>query len=341
MNISSIEFTHAIWFWLLPVLAGLYFLMRRFGQADDDIGLAEISPETRLHLLHPLAGLLPMRDRILPRRSGQQLLHWLVLVLLTTALASPVRIGEKLPDPPENRDIHFIVDSSISMMLRDYVLDGKRVDRMSVLKQVLIHFVDGLHGERISVTVFGNQAYTLVPLTRDQSLIRHMIGHIEPSIAGRYNAMGDAIALAVSQASRQQARRQVLVLLTDADTDTGIIPPRTAAQLSAEANLPLYTVAIGSGSREAAEQRIVGLVYEPADLNLLKQLSAQTGAISYQARDTQALQQAIQAIEQLEKTPLKAEPRFYREPLYLWPLLLALSLLTVIQIASLLLGRRT
>jgi len=341
MNISNIEFTQPMWFWLLPILAGLYFILRNQGQADDDLGLAEISPETRLHLLHPLAALLPNRDKVLHKRIGQQLLHWLVLFLLITTLASPERIGEKLPEAPENRDIHFIVDSSISMMLRDYVLDGKRVDRMSVLKQVLMHFVDGLRGERISVTVFGNQAYTLVPLTRDQSLIRHMITRIEPSIAGRYNAMGDAIALAVSQASQQKTRRQVLVLLTDADTDTGIIPPRTAAQLAAEANLPLYTVAIGSGSQEAAEQRIVGLVYEPADLQLLKQLSELTGAISYQARDTQALEQAIQAIEQLEKTPLKAEPRYYREALYLWPMLLALFLFTLIQVISLLQGRRT
>jgi len=332
MNTSNIEFTQPMWFWLLPVLAGLYFLLRHQGEADDDIGLAEISPETRLHLLHPLAGLIPTSDKILHKHIGQQLLHWLVLVLLVISLASPERIGEKLPEPPENRDIHFIVDSSISMMLRDYVLDGKRVDRMSVLKQVLMHFVDGLRGERISVTVFGNQAYTLVP-------IRHMITRIEPSIAGRYNAMGDAIALAVSQASQQKTRRQVLVLLTDADTDTGIIPPRTAAQLSAEANLPLYTVAIGSGNQEAAEQRIIGLVYEPADLQLLKHLSAQTGAISYQARDTQALEQAIQAIEQLEKTPLKSEPRYYRETLYFWPMLAALLLLTLIQVVSLLRGR--
>jgi len=341
LNTSNIEFTQPMWLWLLPILAGLYLLLRHLGEAEDDIGLAEISPESRLHLLHPLAVLLPTRDKMIHKRIGQQILHMLVLVLLVITLASPERIGEKLPEPPENRDIHFIVDSSISMMLRDYVLDGKRVDRMSVLKQVLMHFVDGLRGERISVTVFGNRAYTLVPLTRDQALIRHMITRIEPSIAGRYNAMGDAIALAVSQASQQKTRRQVLVLLTDADTDTGIIPPRTAAQLAAEANLPLYTVAIGSGAQEAAEQRIVGLVYEPADLQLLKQLSELTGAISYQARDTQALQKAIQAIEQLEKTPLKAEPRYYREPLYLWPMLLALSLLTLTQVSSLLKGRHT
>jgi len=340
MNFSNIEFTQPMWFWLLPVLAGLYFLLRHQCETDDDLGLAEISPQTRLHLLHPLATLLPGSDKVIHKQIGQQLLHWLVLILLITTLASPERIGEKLPEPPENRDINFIVDSSISMMLRDYVLDGKRVDRMSVLKQVLMHFVDGLRGERISITVFGNRAYTLVPLTRDQSLIRHMITRIEPSIAGRYNAMGDAIALAVSQASQQKTRRQVLVLLTDADTDTGIIPPRTAAQLSAEAKLPLYTVAIGSGSQEAAEQRIIGLVYEPADLQLLKQLSELTGAISYQARDTQALQQAIQAIEQLEKTPLKAEPRYYREALYIWPMLLALFLFTLIQVVSLLRGRR-
>ncbi len=340
MNLDSIDFTQPLWFWMIPALAALSLLFRKLGTADDDIGLAEIAPETRLSLINPMSTLIPAMTGARSRKTGQQALHWAVLSLLTIALASPVQTGERLPDPPENRDIHFIVDSSISMMLRDYVLDGKRVDRMSVLKQVLLHFTDGLKGERISITVFGNQAYTLVPLTRDQQLIQHMIRHIEPSIAGRYNAMGDAIALAVSRASQHRTRRQVLVLLTDADTDTGFITPHTAAQLSQEAGLPLYTVAIGSGDRKAEEERLVGLVYEPADLELLQQMSEKTGASSYQARDTQALEQAIKAIEQLEKTPVKVEPRYYREPLYHWPLLLALLLITSVQVISLVRGQR-
>ena len=66
-----------------------------------------------------------------------------VVASIAISLTEPVRIGERLPDPPQERDIVFIVDTSISMILRDYVLDGKRIDRMTLLKGVLDRFEIG------------------------------------------------------------------------------------------------------------------------------------------------------------------------------------------------------
>lgn len=337
---GDIQLLHPEWFWLLPVLAVLFIFWKRAGRYDEHTGLSAITPWSSLRFKHPLIPLIP-RNAVTARPSKtHSILTLLAIVCLTIALAEPVRTGKRLPDPPEERDIVFIVDTSVSMVLRDYILDGKRIDRMSLLKGLLDRFVQQLRGERISIIVFGDAAYTLVPLTRDQSLIRRMLSRIETTIAGRASVVGEGIALAIKEAGEQSGRRRVLVLLTDAALPIGDITPQTAAELAAREKLPLYTIAIGAGSFAAEEQRNAGLIYQPADLELLQSLADRTGARSYQAGSSETLQQAIADIERREKNPGAAQPRYYRQPLYAWPLVLGLMILSLSQLSRLLAGNR-
>lgn len=338
MTPGDIHLLNPEWLWLLPALALVFLIWKRAGRYDEHTGLSGITPWSSLRFMHPLIPLLP-RDAI-PSRPAilHSLLVLIAIICLVTALAEPVRTGEKLPDPPEERDIVFIVDTSVSMVLRDYVLDGKRIDRMSLLKGLLDRFVQQLRGERISIIVFGDAAYTLVPLTRDQSLVRRMLSRIETTIAGRSSVVGEGIALAVKEAGEQSDRRRILVLLTDAALPIGDITPQTAAELAARKKLPLYTIAIGAGSFAAEEQRNAGLIYQPADLKLLQSLAQHTGANSYQASSSETLQQAIKDIERREKNPGEVMPRYYQQPLYAWPLILGLAILSLSQLARLIRG---
>jgi Ca-activated chloride channel family protein len=332
---SNIVFLYPAWLWLLPALLALTLMWRALGVRGEASSLATLSADHRLRFLHPLIHLLP--QAALTRRASplQTLLLSLALCLLIVSLAEPVRIGERLPDAPRERDIVFMVDASVSMSLRDYVLDGQRIDRMTLLKAVLDRFVQQLPGERMAVIVFGDSAYTLVPLTRDHDLLRRQLARIETTVAGRFNAIGDAIALGVKQAEAQAERKRVLVLLTDADVPTGAIDPLAAAELARAANLPLYTIAIGATGIEAEEARTAGLIYQPVDAALLAALSQRTGARSYQASDAQALEQAIADISQHETNVRELPPRFVQEPLYHWPLLLALTLVSLAPLSRL------
>jgi Ca-activated chloride channel family protein len=324
-------FLHPQWFWLLPVMLAATLLLRRIGRRSDSASLATTMVATPPGYIHPLVQLLPRLAEQRKLTRMRILGYGLALTCLITSLAQPVRIGERLPDLPQERDIVFIVDTSISMTLRDYVLNQQRIDRMTLLKGTLDRFVQQLPGERIGVIVFGEAAYTLVPLTRDHSLVRRMLARIQATMAGRYNAIGEAIALAVKpaeQPSSAQARRhRVLVLLTDADRPTGAIKPETAAELAQQARLPLYTVAIGASSRAAEEKRVTGLLYEPVDIGLLQRIAQRTGARSYQAGDARALEQAIHDIVRHESNKAAVTPRYEQQPLYQWPLLIGLVLL--------------
>lgn len=332
---SGLQFTQPAWLWLIPGYLILDLGLRRFGDYDQHTGLSGASPYANLLFPHPLLKLLPQAFHKRGESHARRLLHALVFLCLIAAMAQPVRIGAKLPDPPRERDIVFMVDTSVSMLLRDYLLDGQRVDRMNMLKSLLGRFVRQLHGERLSIIVFGDHAHTLVPLTRDQNLLQAQLARIEIGMAGRTSAIGEAIALAVKQAREKSTRRRVLVLLSDADQATGAIPAVAAARHAAEQELPVYTIAIGAADYAAEEQRVGGLIYHPVNLGLLRELAEASGAKAYQAGDSQTLTRAIDDISRRETNPGKAEARHYRQPLYIWPLLLALSLLSVYQLSRL------
>ncbi len=343
MTSGSLELAQPGWLWLYPLLILLALLWRKRApaQARPD-RLASPAGDAALAVWHPMQALLTRSS--IDKGGGwpwlKTALLWLALASLVVALAQPVRIGSKLPDPPRERDIVFIVDTGVSMILRDYLLDGQRVARITLLKGLLDRFVQKLHGERIGVVVFGEAAYTFVPLSRDSQLVRRMLSRIETGMAGRFKAMGEAIALAVRDSRDNPERKRLLILFTDANQTSGRITPQAAADLAAEASLPLYTVAIGAASYAAEEQRKTGLIYHPVDRALLDDLARRTGAQSYHATDPAALEKAITDIDQREKNLRAAEPRFYRMALYPWPLLTGLLLLVLRSLSGLLARRK-
>lgn len=333
----TLMFLRPGWLWLLlPLL--LFAALQRwraelFGAAGA-IGTAG-GPAVRPSLLlrHPLAELLAQLGSQAPNSRPTTLLLALAIASLLLSLAEPVLRGERLPDPPQQRDIVFIVDASVAMTLRDYLLNGERVDRMSLLKGVLDSMVQRLDGDRIGIIVFGEHAYTLVPLSRDQALLRGMLRRIEPTIAGRFNALGEAITLAVKQTlvarSGSEERRRLLILLTAAGTPTGSIDAAAATELAAETGLPIYTIAVGAASAAAAEKRDTGLIYRPVDLRRLQHMADTTGALAFRAENSTTLEAVLGDIERRESNPTEQPPRYRNQALYQWPLLIGLLLLTL------------
>ena len=332
---GSIELSSPEWLWLLPVLFVATLVLRNIGSFQQPSSLATGGTTLKHRVIHPLISLMPKNYSINKTPTLNVVVYTLSLVSLVISLADPVRIGEERPNPPQERDIIFIVDTSISMTLRDYLLDGKRIDRMTLLKGVLDRFIQQFPGERIGIIVFGDAAYTLVPLTHDQHLVRRMLSRIEATMVGRFNNMGEAISLGVKQARQQSQdqRHRVLVMLTDADKPTGTIDPYAAADLALEAEIPLYTIAIGASATEAEEKRMAGLIYETVDNNLLSQISERTGGRNYQAGDAKAFENAVNDIS-LHETNEKIVPvLYYRESFYQWPLLFGAALFFILIIS--------
>lgn len=329
------ELVQPAWLWLWPVSVFITLLLKQTsGRRVSLVATEELltsSSQQYARVVHPLVSFLPHERKNAAHWSWKYIVTvWFVLFLLLLAVSQPVRIGKKIPEPPQDRDLVFILDTSVSMLLRDYVFEQKRVDRMTLLKGLLDEFVQKLNGERISVVVFGDSAYTYIPLTRDHQFVRRMLSRIQTTMAGRTSAVGEAIALAVRQASQEPDRKRILLLFTAANQTTGSIAPQAAAVLANEANLPLYTVAIGASSYQAEEKdRMGGLIYHPVDYVLLQQLAKHTDAKSYRGSDPSALKLAIADIDQSETNRGVVKPRYIRVPLYQWPLLMALVIISL------------
>ena len=337
MSFEQISFNHIGWLWMLVIIAVAYALLLYYGKLDNSTSIIDGLSGSNTRVRHPLYKLIFQTGEKKSNLSNLKTVCYLtVLTLLIIALAEPVQIGKKLPDPPRQRDIIFIVDTSVSMVLKDYTLKGQRVDRMSVVRSTLKGFIEQLKGDKVSLIAFADTPHVLAPLTNDTHLLKSMLLRLRTGIAGRGSAPGDAVALAVKQIIKQQDRNQILVLLTDAALPIGSIPPMRAANIAAEAGLPLYTVAVGADTYAAEEQRTTGLVYHPADRVLLEKMAKTTNAKSYLAGNSRSLQQAVADIEQQQFNEQQTVARYYRHSLYHWPLLLALLLLTLFQLRSLL-----
>ena len=293
---------------------------------------------------HPLLKLIPVNQGEQQVKSRQILACLLLLwmtIMFALSVAQPVRIGQKLPDLPPERDIILLVDVSISMTLKDYhgidggKTDAKKVSRLAVLKRLLQDFSKASQGERLAMIVFAEQPYVLVPLSRDQALIQAQLQRLHTSLAGRVSALGDAIILALKEASKQPQRQQIMVIFTDTNDDIGQVTPMAAATLAQEAHIPLYTIAIGSAQKEREDIK-GGLLYQAVNIPLLQNLSKVTGGKSYIADETQAIKQALQDIQTQQANTALQKPRYAQTPLYYWFLLAGILPLILWQVWQLL-----
>lgn len=345
--VTQLAITNPMWLYALPVCLSLlaWLLWRRPGSVAALSSLI-LSLARRVYRHPEYAQLHALRQTDLAQHATR---HWLarfasyavLLSLLFVALSQPYRVGKRLPTPEQHRDIVFLVDTSLNMILRDYVVAGHRVDRMSMLKSVLQQFIQALHGNRIGLIAFSEQPYYYVPLTNDYALLQYQLQRLQAAVlTGRTSDISRALLYSlrwVDPANENNDQpKPVLVLISDANRTARHIDPRAAAQFIAERHIHLHTIAIGAGSYAGEDTQHQSLIYHPASFYLLESIAKAGNGKFFWAKDQDSLQQALQAINATELRQVKVEPQFVQHPLYMWPLLLALLWLTLWQVLALL-----
>lgn len=298
--------------WLLP-----WWLGRRGGRLPMLFApLAVRHPGADIHATVPPGG----------GAAGRR--HWLLLpllVLLCVALAEPVRYGPPLPARAAPLDIVLVVDVSVSMTLRDYQVDGERVDRLTMAKRLLDRFAARFGGERLGIVVLGRPSAIWSPPTSDRALIRHLLGRLQLTMAGRNAAIGDALALSAERFGGE--RPPVVVLISDAAYPLGRLSPLEGADRLADVGMTLYSIAMGSPDAGAAGSERGGPIFAPTDLALLEAMAERTGGRLFHAVDAEVMAQALAWIEATHRDALPvAEAPRQRLPLYPWPLGAALCI---------------
>lgn len=248
------------------------------------------------------------------------------VALLVVCLARPIKADEQVRVDVEGVAIALVVDRSGSMQALDFVIDGKRVDRLVAVKNVVRDFLQGDSDELggrpddlVGLVVFARNADSLCPLTLDHNHLIAALDGVRPAtVRGEDGtAIGDGLALAVerlrdatSRSGADAARRirsKVVVLLTDGENNAGEIEPMVAAELAAAAGIKVY--AIGTGTRGFADfpvdmmgQRVLQKMPVSIDEPTLTKIAEATGGKYFRATDTQSLRSIYAEIDALEKS---------------------------------------
>jgi Ca-activated chloride channel family protein len=253
----------------------------------------------------------------------------IIWLLLVAAAVRPQWLGEPQPVPTTGRRLMLAIDTSGSMATEDM---AGGASRLRVVQSVAGRFIDGRHGDRVGLILFGTEPYLQAPLTADLATVHRFLNEALVGVAGTQTAIGDAIGLAIKRlraegrggAAGAAARQTVLVLLTDGENDAGAMPPLEAAGLAAQAGLRIYTIGVGA----APENRMFGMSAGNTDLDedTLKEIAKATGGEYFRATDADALQAVYSQIDRLE--PAAGTQQWLRpaEEWFTWPLAVALLL---------------
>lgn len=266
------------------------------------------------------------------RSHAPFLLRTLALIFIVFALMRPQIPKGMAEIKTDGVDILLVLDTSGSMRALDFSWNGKRVMRLDVVKRVVRDFVEKRRYDRIGLVVFGEEAFTQCPLTLDHGMVADLMQDVRIGMAGDATAIGSAIAIGTKRLKDLKGKSKIMVLLTDGRSNAGSMSPENASQLAKTFGIKIYTIGVGTEGK--APFLVDGLfgqqtVYQQVDLDesTLKKIAETTGGKYFRATDTESLVNVYDAINQLEKTEIKARDLVDYEERFSKYVLLALACL--------------
>jgi Ca-activated chloride channel family protein len=274
-------------------------------------------------------------------RAGAILLkmRWLALSLFLIALARP-QLGEgETKISASGIDIVVALDLSSSMSSEDFELRGKRVDRLTIAKDVLQQFILKRPNDRIGLVAFASQPYIAGPLTLDHDFLLQNLVRLDIATPEKDGtAIGSALTAALNRLREVQSKSKIVILMTDGQNNAGKVPPLTAAEAAQTLKVKTYTIGVGTRGMAPFPYRdawgIKRYTQRPVDIDetTLKEISQRTGGKYYRADKTETLRQIYDEIDRMEKTEVEVKKYERYQELFPWVVLpgLALVLLEII-----------
>lgn len=294
-----------VWPWfvcLLPLPLLVFWLVR----AKKNQHLI-INASTLPYLANHVAG-----DKSRHRFFSQTLLviGWCLLILTMTR---PQWLDAPVIQTSPSRDLLLAIDVSDSMNIKDMSLNGQSVERLNMVKSYLQSFIKQRQGDRVSVILFADHAYLMIPFTQDLQATGQLLEEVNTGLAGKFTAIGEAITLAVKRTLHEPFKSKTLILLSDGRDTVNTISPIDAAGLAKASGLKIYTVGIGADPAETESQ-------SDLDETTLEEIAQITGGQYFRARSEQDLSEIYQQINLVEPLSLKTVTYQPYTELLVWPL---------------------
>lgn len=305
---------------LIPVLILAFFLKYRKGNK----GVIKVASLERIHTISNT-----MWTRL---ALWVPIVKMMGLIFLVVALARPQWGNQKINATTEGINIILALDLSESMRALDFKKEDKIVTRLEAVKGVVQDFIMKREGDRIGMVVFGSNAFTQLPLTRDYDTITFILDRLKIGAAGPRTAIGDAIGISLKRLEDIQSKTNIIILLTDGKSNSGELSWQDASRIAAQRNVKIYTIGVGTkGEAPFLVDGLFGKRYQyqrvDVDLDALKAIANQTGGRFFQADDIKALNQIYEMINRLEKTKVEVEKWVEYKEYYFWFMVAGLGLL--------------
>ena len=259
-----------------------------------------------------------------------EVLGLLGVVLLIVSMARPQLTQRERIVQSEGIDIVLALDTSGSMDAQDFEYRGRRLSRLELAKAVVGDFVEAREHDRISLVVFGEEAFTQVPLTLDHDGLLRCLDLVQIGMAGENaTAIGQAIAVSTSRLDELENPTKIVILLTDGqDNAKGTMKPLLAAEAAAALDVRVYTIGVGSTSGGG----VLGMFTRrnnAIDEGTLQAVADTTGGKYFRATNSKGLEEIYATIDALERSTAEVKEYVHREELYRWTLLPGLLLLAL------------
>lgn len=281
-----------------------------------------------LHILRQMAPLT--RSRIGAIRKA---LIYLSIALLILALARPQKIRSTEKISESGIELLIAIDVSRSMQVPDFVIGGRKANRLQAAKKVTRDFIRGRTTDRIGVIAFAGRPYLVAPITLDHDWIEGSLERVRIGLVEDGTAIGSAIGAASRRLEKRPAKSKVIVLLTDGVNNAGSLTPITAAKLAKTLGIKIYTIAVGTYGNYTV-QTPVGPQHlqQEFDEDTLKEIAHIADGEYFRAQDTSGLERIFSLINKLEKTEIKRHVTVHAKEYFFWFALpsLAFALLSLI-----------
>jgi Ca-activated chloride channel family protein len=243
----------------------------------------------------------PRVDR--PKRSLRTVLSFVPMPLVIAgialsvmALARPNLAHKDELVESTGLDMMLAIDTSGSMEANDFYTSHGPVSRIAVAKGVVGEFVQSREHDRLGLVVFGEEAFTHVPLTLDHQTLLDVLQTVDIGIAGsRGTAVGSAIAVAAKRLSALTSKEKILILLTDGRSNAGNLSPVDAAVAAAALHVKIYTIGVGAITSRG----------DGVDEPMMRKVAKVSGGRYFRASDLRTLEQVYATIDELEPTTAK------------------------------------
>jgi von Willebrand factor type A domain len=197
---------------------------------------------------------------------------------------------------------------------RDMPIGNESLTKMDAVKTSAAAFIRKRPGDAIGLVVFSNDAYLVSPATFDHDSLLDYLHMVSPLtlVTEGYTAIGEGLAraqqfLEFSQDRERRTKGQIIILFTDGVNNYGRDPIEQIEKASMDGIRIYY----------------IGVALEPGTSQEIAQAVTSTGGQFFDVRDPRHLEEAVDAIDKIEKGRFYTLRLVQQQPAYFIFVLLA------------------